>query len=125
MLQVEYVRKRYHKDILCSPVLMLNFCPDLLSEPLELHKATRELLFLIDRSGSMSGNNIRRVKAGCSGRQTNKHLNVEAYVLICCFVVLSGSHGGGPEEPSLWHNAKHCGLWDHHETSVQLQQALH
>ncbi|XP_037837974.1 von Willebrand factor A domain-containing protein 5B1 [Kryptolebias marmoratus] len=60
--KVEYVRRRYHKDILCSPVLMLNFCPDLLSEPLELHKATRELLFLIDRSGSMSGNNIHRVK---------------------------------------------------------------
>uniref|UniRef100_A0A8C6PS88 von Willebrand factor A domain containing 5B2 n=1 Tax=Nothobranchius furzeri TaxID=105023 RepID=A0A8C6PS88_NOTFU len=50
----KYVRRRHHKDILCSPVLMLNFCPDLLSEPLELHKATRELLFLIDRSGSMS-----------------------------------------------------------------------
>uniref|UniRef100_A0A3B3TIX3 von Willebrand factor A domain-containing protein 5B1-like n=1 Tax=Poecilia latipinna TaxID=48699 RepID=A0A3B3TIX3_9TELE len=51
--RLEYIRRRYHKDILCSPVLMLNFCPDLLSEPLELHKATRELLFLIDRSGSM------------------------------------------------------------------------
>uniref|UniRef100_A0A3Q3WDY1 VIT domain-containing protein n=1 Tax=Mola mola TaxID=94237 RepID=A0A3Q3WDY1_MOLML len=52
--KVEFVRKRYHKDILSSPVLMLNFCPDLLCEPLELHKATRELLFLVDRSGSMS-----------------------------------------------------------------------
>ncbi|XP_023261701.1 von Willebrand factor A domain-containing protein 5B2-like, partial [Seriola lalandi dorsalis] len=60
--KVEFVRKRYHKDILSSPVLMLNFCPDLLCEPLELHKATRELLFLVDRSGSMSGTNIRRVK---------------------------------------------------------------
>ncbi|MEQ2264585.1 hypothetical protein XENORESO_013324, partial [Xenotaenia resolanae] len=60
--RLEYIRRRYHKDILCSPVLMLNFCPDLLSEPLELHKATRELLFLIDRSGSMSGTNIHRVK---------------------------------------------------------------
>ncbi|KAL7387129.1 hypothetical protein ABVT39_018722 [Epinephelus coioides] len=60
--KVEFVRKRYHKDILSSPVLMLNFCPDLLSEPLELHKATRELLFLVDRSGSMSGTNIHRVK---------------------------------------------------------------
>uniref|UniRef100_A0A3Q0R9S0 von Willebrand factor A domain containing 5B2 n=1 Tax=Amphilophus citrinellus TaxID=61819 RepID=A0A3Q0R9S0_AMPCI len=50
----EYSQKRYHKDILCSPVLMLNFCPDLLREPLEVYKATRELLFLIDRSGSMS-----------------------------------------------------------------------
>uniref|UniRef100_A0A3Q3M199 von Willebrand factor A domain containing 5B2 n=1 Tax=Mastacembelus armatus TaxID=205130 RepID=A0A3Q3M199_9TELE len=52
--KLEFVRKRHHKDILNSPVLMLNFCPDLLCEPLELHKATRELLFLIDRSGSMS-----------------------------------------------------------------------
>uniref|UniRef100_A0A665TR09 von Willebrand factor A domain containing 5B2 n=1 Tax=Echeneis naucrates TaxID=173247 RepID=A0A665TR09_ECHNA len=52
--KVGFVRKRYHKDILSSPVLMLNFCPDLLCEPLELHKATRELLFLVDRSGSMS-----------------------------------------------------------------------
>uniref|UniRef100_A0A096MA53 von Willebrand factor A domain-containing protein 5B1 n=1 Tax=Poecilia formosa TaxID=48698 RepID=A0A096MA53_POEFO len=60
--RLEYIRRRYHKDILCSPVLMLNFCPDLLSEPLELHKATRELLFLIDRSGSMSGTKIQRVK---------------------------------------------------------------
>ncbi|KAG7249667.1 hypothetical protein CRUP_001862, partial [Coryphaenoides rupestris] len=40
---------------LSAPVLMLNFCPDLLAEPLELHRATRELVFLIDRSGSMSG----------------------------------------------------------------------
>nr|XP_046265421.1 von Willebrand factor A domain-containing protein 5B1 isoform X2 [Scatophagus argus] len=60
--KLEFVRKRYHKDILCSPVLMLNFCPDLLCEPLELHRATRELLFIVDRSGSMSGTNIHRVK---------------------------------------------------------------
>ncbi|KAM9844943.1 von Willebrand factor A domain-containing protein 5B2 [Aulostomus maculatus] len=60
--KLEFMRKRYHKDILSNPVLMLNFCPDLLAEPLELSKATRELLFLVDRSGSMSGTNIRRVK---------------------------------------------------------------
>uniref|UniRef100_A0A3Q2CHJ6 von Willebrand factor A domain-containing protein 5B1-like n=1 Tax=Cyprinodon variegatus TaxID=28743 RepID=A0A3Q2CHJ6_CYPVA len=66
-----YIRRRYHKDILCSPVLMLNFCPDLLSEHLELHKATRELLFLIDRSGSMSGTNINRVKSLPSGTMLN------------------------------------------------------
>ncbi|XP_029930155.1 von Willebrand factor A domain-containing protein 5B2 [Myripristis murdjan] len=62
--KVEFVRKRYHKDILSCPVLMLNFCPDLLCEPPELHSATRELLFLIDRSGSMSGTNIHRIKEG-------------------------------------------------------------
>ncbi|XP_072297521.1 von Willebrand factor A domain-containing protein 5B1 [Eucyclogobius newberryi] len=60
--KLEFVRKRYHKDIMSNPVLMLNFCPDLLSEPAELHKSTREVIFLIDRSGSMSGTNIQRVK---------------------------------------------------------------
>ncbi|XP_056912302.1 von Willebrand factor A domain-containing protein 5B1 isoform X2 [Takifugu flavidus] len=60
--KLEFVRKRQHKDILSSPVLMLNFCPNLLCEPSELHKATRELLFLVDRSGSMSGTKIQSVK---------------------------------------------------------------
>ncbi|XP_077413737.1 von Willebrand factor A domain-containing protein 5B2 [Vanacampus margaritifer] len=60
--KVEFVRKRHHKDILNNPVLMLNFCPDFLGEPLELNKATREILVLVDWSGGMSGNNIRRVK---------------------------------------------------------------
>uniref|UniRef100_A0AAV2JPY6 VWFA domain-containing protein n=1 Tax=Knipowitschia caucasica TaxID=637954 RepID=A0AAV2JPY6_KNICA len=60
--KLEFVRKRYHKDIMSNPVLMLNFCPDLLSEPTELHKSTREVVFIIDRSGSMSGTNIQRVK---------------------------------------------------------------
>ncbi|KAJ8274608.1 hypothetical protein COCON_G00092330 [Conger conger] len=62
--KLEFVRKRFHKDILCNPVLMLNFCPDLLSEPVELHRATREMVFLIDRSGSMSGGNIDKIKEG-------------------------------------------------------------
>uniref|UniRef100_A0A8C9R8G0 von Willebrand factor A domain containing 5B2 n=1 Tax=Scleropages formosus TaxID=113540 RepID=A0A8C9R8G0_SCLFO len=55
--EMQFVRKRFHKDILCNPVLMLNLCPDLLSEPVELHHATRELFFLLDRSGSMSSTN--------------------------------------------------------------------
>ncbi|XP_061696468.1 von Willebrand factor A domain-containing protein 5B1 isoform X2 [Syngnathoides biaculeatus] len=60
--KMEFVRKRYHKDILSNPVLMLNFCPNFLGEPLELNKATREILFLVDWSGAMSGTNICRVK---------------------------------------------------------------
>ncbi|XP_019714889.1 von Willebrand factor A domain-containing protein 5B1-like [Hippocampus comes] len=60
--KVEFMRKRYHKDILNNPVLMLNFCPDFLAEPLELNKATREILFLVDWNGGISGTNIRRVK---------------------------------------------------------------
>lgn len=67
--QLEFIRKRYHKDIMSNPVLMLNFCPDLLCEPLELHKSTREVVFLVDRSGSMSGTNIQRVKVSPKNRK--------------------------------------------------------
>ncbi|XP_028831089.1 von Willebrand factor A domain-containing protein 5B1 isoform X2 [Denticeps clupeoides] len=62
--KLEFVRKRYHKDILCNPVLMLNFCPDLQTDPPELQRASRELLFLIDRSSSMTVQNMNRIKEG-------------------------------------------------------------
>nr|XP_023674194.1 von Willebrand factor A domain-containing protein 5B2-like isoform X1 [Paramormyrops kingsleyae]XP_023674195.1 von Willebrand factor A domain-containing protein 5B2-like isoform X1 [Paramormyrops kingsleyae]XP_023674196.1 von Willebrand factor A domain-containing protein 5B2-like isoform X1 [Paramormyrops kingsleyae]XP_023674197.1 von Willebrand factor A domain-containing protein 5B2-like isoform X1 [Paramormyrops kingsleyae] len=62
--KLEFVRKRFHKDILSNPVLMLNFCPDLLNEPMELHRATREIFFLLDRNSSMSGSNMERLKEG-------------------------------------------------------------
>ncbi|KAJ8016921.1 hypothetical protein DPEC_G00012370 [Dallia pectoralis] len=60
--KVEIIRKRLHKDILHNPVVMLNFCPDLKSMTSDLRKVHGELVFLIDRSGSMSGINISRVK---------------------------------------------------------------
>ncbi|XP_041126369.1 von Willebrand factor A domain-containing protein 5B1-like [Polyodon spathula] len=60
--RLEFVRKRFHKDILLNPVLMLNFCPDLRGAPGDLHRVTRELVFLVDRSGSMSGANIHKIK---------------------------------------------------------------
>lgn len=41
---------------------MLNFCPDLKSIVSDLRKVHGEFIFLIDRSGSMSGVNINRVK---------------------------------------------------------------
>uniref|UniRef100_A0AAY5EQ80 VWFA domain-containing protein n=1 Tax=Electrophorus electricus TaxID=8005 RepID=A0AAY5EQ80_ELEEL len=53
--KLEFVRKRYHKDVLNNPVLMLNFCPDLISEPLELQQTSREVIFLIDCRLSASG----------------------------------------------------------------------
>ncbi|KAF4076611.1 hypothetical protein AMELA_G00217060 [Ameiurus melas] len=62
--KLEFVRKRYHKDVLNNPVLMLNFCPDLLSEPLELQQASRELLFLINCSGNMTQHSISKIKEG-------------------------------------------------------------
>lgn len=41
---------------------MLNFCPDLKTAHPDLRMAQGEFIFLIDRSGSMSGTNINRVK---------------------------------------------------------------
>ncbi|KAM6224662.1 von Willebrand factor A domain-containing protein 5B2 [Rhynchocyon petersi] len=48
--QVWFLQRRFHKDILRNPVLMLNFCPDLSSKPGHLGTATRELFFLLDGS---------------------------------------------------------------------------
>ncbi|KAL1020666.1 hypothetical protein UPYG_G00003080 [Umbra pygmaea] len=60
--KLEINRKRLHKDILHHPVVMLNFCPDLKSMTSDLRKVHGEFIFVIDRSGSMSGVNISRVK---------------------------------------------------------------
>ncbi|XP_051989711.1 von Willebrand factor A domain-containing protein 5B2-like [Xyrauchen texanus] len=62
--RLEFMRKRYHKDLLLNPVLMLNFCPDLQSEPTELQQASRELIFLIDNSNTMTQHNINKIKEG-------------------------------------------------------------
>ncbi|XP_059357316.1 von Willebrand factor A domain-containing protein 5B2 isoform X2 [Carassius carassius] len=62
--RLEFVRRRYHKDLLLNPVLMLNFSPDLLSEPTELQQASRELIFLIDNSNTMTQHNINKIKEG-------------------------------------------------------------
>ncbi|XP_053281325.1 von Willebrand factor A domain-containing protein 5B1 [Pleuronectes platessa] len=60
--KVDVIHRRLHKDILHNPVVMLNFCPDLKSISSDLRKVHGEFIFLIDRSGSMSGVNINRVK---------------------------------------------------------------
>ncbi|XP_054983413.1 von Willebrand factor A domain-containing protein 5B2 isoform X3 [Sorex araneus] len=48
--QVWFLQRRFHKDILRNPVLLLSFCPDLSARPGHLGTATRELLFLVDSS---------------------------------------------------------------------------
>ncbi|XP_012587890.1 PREDICTED: von Willebrand factor A domain-containing protein 5B2 isoform X3 [Condylura cristata] len=48
--QVWFLQRRFHKDILLNPVLVLSFCPDLSSKAGHLGTATRELLFLLDGS---------------------------------------------------------------------------
>ncbi|XP_059800196.1 von Willebrand factor A domain-containing protein 5B2 isoform X2 [Hypanus sabinus] len=60
--KVDFVRKRFHKDIRFNPVLMLNFCPDLHSIPTDFGNVTREIIFLIDRSGGMSGIKMGKIK---------------------------------------------------------------
>uniref|UniRef100_A0A8C3JZB0 von Willebrand factor A domain containing 5B1 n=1 Tax=Calidris pygmaea TaxID=425635 RepID=A0A8C3JZB0_9CHAR len=60
--KTEIIRKRLNKDIPHHPVIMLNFCPDLRTLQPDLQKAQGEFIFLIDRSRSMSGVNINRVK---------------------------------------------------------------
>lgn len=49
-VQVWFLQRRFHKDILLNPVLVLSFCPDLSSKHGQLGTATRELLFLLDGS---------------------------------------------------------------------------
>uniref|UniRef100_A0A452FVG9 von Willebrand factor A domain containing 5B1 n=1 Tax=Capra hircus TaxID=9925 RepID=A0A452FVG9_CAPHI len=60
--KTEIIRKRLHKDIPHHSVIMLNFCPDLQSAQPNLRKTRGEFIFLVDRSGSMSGTNIQCVK---------------------------------------------------------------
>ncbi|XP_013368812.1 PREDICTED: von Willebrand factor A domain-containing protein 5B2 isoform X1 [Chinchilla lanigera] len=50
--QVWFLQRRFHKDILLNPVLVLSFCPDLSSSPGHLGTTTRELLFLLDGSSA-------------------------------------------------------------------------
>lgn len=68
LFQVDIIHRRLHKDILHNPVVMLNFCPELKSISSDLRKVHGEFIFLIDRSGSMSGANINRVKVFLSQR---------------------------------------------------------
>ncbi|TRZ23045.1 hypothetical protein HGM15179_004084 [Zosterops borbonicus] len=60
--QVAFVQKRFHKDIFPNPVLMLNFCPAVEGVPGDLQSVTREILFLIDCSDTISGPDLDKVK---------------------------------------------------------------
>ncbi|KAG7259016.1 hypothetical protein CRUP_013869 [Coryphaenoides rupestris] len=62
IVTVDIIHKRLHKDVLHNPVVMLNFCPDLKLLSSDLRRVHGEFIFLIDRSGSMSGISINRVK---------------------------------------------------------------
>ncbi|KAM9370148.1 LOW QUALITY PROTEIN: von Willebrand factor A domain-containing protein 5B1 [Phaethornis superciliosus] len=59
--KTEIIRKRLNQDIPHHPIIMLNFCPDLMTFQPD-SKSQGEFIFLVDRSRSMSGMNINRVK---------------------------------------------------------------
>uniref|UniRef100_A0A8B9FEG4 von Willebrand factor A domain containing 5B2 n=1 Tax=Amazona collaria TaxID=241587 RepID=A0A8B9FEG4_9PSIT len=69
--QVAFVQKRFHKDIFPNPVLMLNFCPAAEGVPGNLQSITREVLFLIDCSSTMSSPDLDKVKSLPSGTLLN------------------------------------------------------
>ncbi|XP_031823963.1 von Willebrand factor A domain-containing protein 5B2 isoform X2 [Sarcophilus harrisii] len=50
--QVWFLQRRFHKDILLNPVLVLSFCPDLSAGSPDPASATRECLFLVDSHGA-------------------------------------------------------------------------
>ena len=86
--QVDIIHRRLHKDILHNPVVMLNFCPDLKSISSDLRKVHGEFIFLIDRSGSMSGVNINRVKVYLKGQFTPKS-KIHIFPLTCSAIYQS------------------------------------
>uniref|UniRef100_A0A663MVG7 von Willebrand factor A domain containing 5B2 n=1 Tax=Athene cunicularia TaxID=194338 RepID=A0A663MVG7_ATHCN len=69
--QVAFVQKRFHKDIFPNPVLMLNFCPAVECVPGDLQSVTREVLFIVDCSNTMSGHDLDKVKSLPSGTLLN------------------------------------------------------
>ncbi|XP_018432050.1 PREDICTED: von Willebrand factor A domain-containing protein 5B2 [Nanorana parkeri] len=57
--QVNFVRRRFHKDLNFNPVLMLNFCPDLAALSTlssDLPSVTREVIFVVHLMGEPSRN---------------------------------------------------------------------
>ncbi|XP_058044239.1 von Willebrand factor A domain-containing protein 5B2 [Ahaetulla prasina] len=60
--QVAFVQKRFHKDLFYNPVLMLNFCPKISSVSTDIQTVTRDIIFLIDQTGSASGSSIDGIK---------------------------------------------------------------
>ncbi|XP_049566541.1 von Willebrand factor A domain-containing protein 5B2 isoform X5 [Orcinus orca] len=111
--QVWFLQRRFHKDILLNPVLVLSFCPDLSSKPGHLGTATRELLFLLDGS-SMAHKDAIVLAVKSLPPQTlinlatfgtlvqplfpeSRPCNDEAVKLICESVEMLQAAGGPPD----------------------------
>lgn len=90
--QVDVIHRRLHKDILHNPVVMINFCPDLKSISSDLRKVHGEFIFLIDRSGSMSGGKIKRVKVFQLGNivsllRTQLSHTITIYIVYILYII--------------------------------------
>ncbi|XP_077998804.1 von Willebrand factor A domain-containing protein 5B1-like [Glandiceps talaboti] len=64
-VKVGLLRSRIHKDVMHNPIVMLNYSPDFDGLADSLHKRFEvpgEFIFVVDRSGSMSGANIANAR---------------------------------------------------------------
>lgn len=123
-LQVAFVQKRFHKDIFPNPVLMLNFCPAVEPAPGDLQSVTREVLFLVDRSGTMSGPDVDKVKVrrGSGGWGLSPSGRPSAALPVPA--ATPGSSAGGPEEPPIGDPAQHRRLRLRCPATLPLQPPL-
>ncbi|XP_071998490.1 von Willebrand factor A domain-containing protein 5B2 isoform X3 [Engystomops pustulosus] len=73
--QVNFVRRRFHKDLHFNPVLMLNFCPDitsLSSLSSDLPTVTREVIFIVHLMEEPTHNIQDSLEMACEFFRSNK-----------------------------------------------------
>lgn len=123
-LQVAFVQKRFHKDIFPNPVLMLNFCPAVEPIPGDLQSVTREVLFLVDRSGTMSGPDVDKVKVRRGSEGWGLSPSGGSLAALPVPGATPGSSAGGPEEPPVGDPAQHRRLRLRGPAALPLQPPL-
>lgn len=122
--QVAFVQKRFHKDIFPNPVLMLNFCPAAEGVPGDLQSVTREVLFLVDRSGTMSSPDLDKVKVRHSHGARDASWVASPYQPSPVPAVTPGGFAGGPEEPPIEDAAQHRRLRHRRQATLPIQPPL-